>query len=418
MLKRVYRCANAERGMDNPDNEALTPEQHRQALVEHLKSKDESLDPVVEAAFLRVPRHIFLPDEPLDRAYSDDAVPIKRDPDGTVLSSSSQPSMMALMLKQLRLRLGDNVLEIGAGSGYNAAVMHNIVGDRGTITSIEIDKDVATAARNHLMRAGIASSVTIVDADGAMGYAPRASYDRIIATVGIWDVPAAWAKQLKPDGILVAPILIDGFQVSAAFTSQDDGSLYSKFNAPCGFISLRGLAAGPQILLRISTSGLTLVSTQAAELDSAAVHTLLSEDIEMALLEIVLTPSEYWFGLLPYLALHTPEGYTFGLYMVGDTQQAYSLEGSGFALIAPGSACFVPYHSNGEAKCFASADAFLALNAVMREWDATGRPSASKLRLRLTPRKKSRAKSTSTLLAPHAKIYTRKDHHLYVWLDI
>jgi protein-L-isoaspartate(D-aspartate) O-methyltransferase len=127
----------------------------RKALVESLKRKGDLTDPVVEAALLAVPRHFFLPDEPLERAYADDAVPVKRDSDGMVLASASQPSMIVLMLQQLQLRPGDNVLEIGAGTGYNAAIMQYIVGREGTVTSVEIDPQVAKQARINLQHAGM-----------------------------------------------------------------------------------------------------------------------------------------------------------------------------------------------------------------------------------------------------------------------
>src|SRR6185369_4650974 len=123
--------------------------------------------------------------------------------------------------------------------------------------------------------------ITIVNADGAMGYAPRASYDRIIATVAVWDIPLAWQRQLKPNGILVAPIWLESMQVSAAFVVQEDGSLYSHMNIPCGFIALRGIAAGPNVTQRISSSALVLGANSISRFDSAAVHALLSEDLEI-----------------------------------------------------------------------------------------------------------------------------------------
>lgn len=387
------------------DNDAAL----RQTLVNTLKEKGELTDPRVESAFLTIPRHVFLRDVPLEKAYADEALPIKRDSNGAILSSSSQPSMMALMLRQLRLRPGDNVLEIGAGTGYNAAVMQHLVGENGHVTAIELDPELARHALDHLQRAGI-GDVQIVHADGAMGYAPRASYDRIIATVGIWDVPAAWVKQLKPNGILVAPIWLDAFQVSAAFTVQSDGTLYSSVNLPCGFIHLRGIAAGPVVYMRVGSTALTLASNAIGELDSAALQMLLSDDTETTLLSISLKSSEYWHGFLPFLILNIPEGFTFAVYGVDEQQQAYGMAGHGFALIAHGSACFVPYHGHGETHCFGGADAFIALQDCLQTWDAQGRPGSKRLRLRLIPQ------NSSTPIVTEGKIYTRHDHHLHAWL--
>lgn len=382
----------------------------RQALVGALKNRGDLLDPAIEAALLAVPRHVFLSDLPLERAYADEAVPVKRDADGTVLSSASQPSMIALMLRQLALHPGDNVLEIGAGTGYNAALMQHIVGREGTVTSVEIDKQVADQARVNLQHTGM-GEVTIVESDGALGYAPRASYDRIIATAAVWDIPPAWIKQLKPNGILVAPVG-GAAQYSAAFRLQPDGSLYSRQNIPCRFIALRGIASGPPVYRRVNASGLTLVSDSIGQIDPIAAHLLLSEDGEQNQLGLTLTPAEYWQGLLPYLELNTPEGFIFAGYVVADNQIAYGMEGSGFALIAPGSACFVPFHGQGQAYAFAGADAFMAMRQVISEWDAAGRPGCDRLRIRLLPKKLDRP-------APAAgQVYPRRYHDLLMWLDV
>ena len=117
-----------------PDDAPATAE----SLIDSLKEA-RLLDAPLEAAFRAVPRAAFLPNLTPDQAYKDEAVPVKIDEDGTVLSSSSQPSMMAIMLRQLDLKPEQNVLEIGTGTGYNAALMQHIVGDEGRVTSIEID---------------------------------------------------------------------------------------------------------------------------------------------------------------------------------------------------------------------------------------------------------------------------------------
>src|SRR5574338_1102375 len=126
-----------------------------ESLIAALKEADLLNDPRMEKAFRDVPRHFFLPDLPPEQVYVDDAVPIKRDESGGVVSSSSQPSMMAIMLNQLRLYEGCNVLEIGAGTGYNAAIMQQIVGMAGNVTTIEIDREVALKAEDNLSRAGM-----------------------------------------------------------------------------------------------------------------------------------------------------------------------------------------------------------------------------------------------------------------------
>lgn len=382
----------------------------RKALVEALQRKGDLNDPALEAAFLAVPRHFFLPDVPLEHAYADEAVPVKRDADGSVLASASQPSMIALMLRQLRLRPGDNVLEIGAGTGYNAAIMQHIVGSAGNVTTVEIDPSVAKQARLNLQRAGM-GEVNVVDADGALGYPVRAQYDRIVATAAVWDVPPAWLKQLKTSGVLVAPIG-GAAQYSAEFTFEPDGSLYSAHNIPCRFIALRGLAAGPTVYQRLNAADMTLVSDNIGQMDSVAIHLLLSADEELSFLGLSLTAGDYWHGFLPYLELNAPSDYVFASYLVADNQQAYGLEGSGFALIGPGSACFVPFQGDGAAHCFGSADAFMTMRAELEAWDAAGRPGSRHLRMRLLP------KQTAHALPPGGKLYSRLYHDLVMWLDM
>ncbi len=389
-------------------------EAYRRALVERLKQKEGLLDPMLEAAFLAVPRHVFLPEETLEKAYSDEAIGIKRDTDGTLLSSSSQPSMMALMLRQLRLRKGDNVLEIGSGTGYNAAIMQQIIGENGSVTSVELDHELAQRASLNLQKVSLGAVITIVNADGAMGYAPRASYDRIIATVAVWDIPLAWPRQLKTNGILVAPIWLESMQASAAFVVQEDGSLYSHTNIPCGFIALRGMAAGPVMQQRISSSALIISAHHVSRIDSASVQSLLSYDAETNHLGMPLTDSELWRDFVPYLTLNTPEGYQFIQYSVGENQQAFGLEGNGFALTSRGSACFVPYNGQGAANCYAGADAFIAMQDSLRAWDNAGRPGSGRLRLRLVAKG-----SNETIPAkPNTKVYSRQYHDVHVWLDV
>jgi protein-L-isoaspartate(D-aspartate) O-methyltransferase len=390
-----------------------SPDAYRKALVAELKKQDGLLDNALEAAFLAVPRHLFLPKESLEVAYSDQAIPIKRDSDGSVLSSSSQPSMMAIMLRQLRLRKGDNVLEIGAGTGYNAAVMQTIVGDKGNVTSVELDKLLADKASSNLQKARLGAVVNIVNADGAMGYAPRAAYDRIIATVAVWDIPASWVKQLKQDGILVAPIWLESLQVSAAFVIQPDGSLYSRTNIPCGFIPLRGIASGPNITRRVSGSTLTLSSNEAEHIDGAALASLLSDDAETTFLSTPLTFSELWRGFVPYLTLNMPEGFFFATYSVGEQQKDFGLEGDGFALITRGSACFVRYQGKGEAHLFGGADALFTLQAVLDQWEKVGRPGADRIRIQLLPKN-----SAEPIEHPaNTKVYARPYNELRVWME-
>src|SRR2546425_11884958 len=119
--------------------------------------------------------------------------------DGEAVSSSSQPEIMATMLEQLGLEPGLRVLEIGAGTGYNAALMAHVVGETGTLTSMDIDDDIVDGARAHLDAAG-QSRVRVVLGEGGLGYPAGAPYDRIILTVGAWDVARRGGRSCGPAG--------------------------------------------------------------------------------------------------------------------------------------------------------------------------------------------------------------------------
>ncbi len=390
-------------------SDKATPRALHDALVETLKHRGDLVDPRVEAAFRAVPRHLFLPGVPLDVAYADDAVPVKRDSDGSVISSSSQPSMIAAMLAQLRLRPGDNVLEIGAGTGYMAALMQYIVGDSGIVTTMELDQQMVRLASANLHQAGF-GRVNVVHADGAMGYAPRASYDRIIATVGIWDVPPAWVQQLKPTGILVAPLWIDSLQLCVAFRCQPDDTLFSDYNVPCGFVRLRGPAEGPQVQKRLGSTSLTLICNAIDRIDSRALQTLLEDDAAEEYLPRRLTAHQYWQGFMPYLMLNYAPDTHFAVYNLMDDVRAFGIEGNGFALIASASACFVPYQGQGKVYTFAGADAYLALQDSFAAWEADGFVMADRMRVQMHP-------THEVPFATRGRIYHRPHHDLRVWQE-
>ncbi|MGH2372513.1 MAG: methyltransferase, FxLD system [bacterium] len=220
-----------------------------QRLVEDLKRRGCIRTAGVEAAFRAIPRHLFVPGVPLDDVYVDKAIPTKRAADGGFISSSSQPAVMALMLEQLGLEPGHRVLEIGAGTGYNAALMSHIVGPTGQVVTMDIDEDLVAGAREHLAAAGF-DAVRVVCGDGGLGYPEAAPYDRIVLTVGAWDITPGWREQLKPGGRLLLPLSIKGPQMCVAF-EQADGHLQSVSIEECGFMTLRGAFAGPSGWIRV-----------------------------------------------------------------------------------------------------------------------------------------------------------------------
>ncbi|MFF9812101.1 methyltransferase domain-containing protein [Streptomyces sp. NPDC014006] len=209
-------------------------------------------------AFAAVPRHLFVPSyyvgvpggyerrwgehpDPAARerwlrgAY-DDTPLATRLRDGELLSSSSQPSLMATMLVALRPADGDRVLEIGAGSGYNAALLSYRLGEENVVT-IDLDPDITESARRHLDAAGY--HPLVVTGDGARGVPGHAPYDRIIATCGLPVIPRAWLAQCRPGGRVVTPFATG----VAALDVRDAGHAEGRFLAtPAYFVPLRGTA--------------------------------------------------------------------------------------------------------------------------------------------------------------------------------
>jgi protein-L-isoaspartate(D-aspartate) O-methyltransferase len=213
----------------------------------------------VADALREVPRHLFLPELPPESAYRDDAIVTKRDEQGIPVSSSSQPAIMAIMLDQLDLAPGHRVLEIGAGTGYNAALIKHIVGGSGSVVTVDIDRDLTEAAREHLASAGYAD-VTVACGDGADGWPDGAPYDRVIATVGVSDLAPAWVAQAAAaDARIVVPLDVRGMQLAVAFTRTGDTPAHwtSCALAPCGFMRMRGSLAGPERVIALQP-GLTV----------------------------------------------------------------------------------------------------------------------------------------------------------------
>jgi protein-L-isoaspartate(D-aspartate) O-methyltransferase len=199
----------------------------------------------VGAAFLAVPRHLFLPQVDAAQAYKDMAIVTKSDARGLAVSSSTQPAMMAIMLEQLGLAAGQRVLEIGTGTGYNAALIASIIGDPGSVVTVDIEPDLVDQARDNLAGAGFAG-VTVICGDGADGAPGRAPYDRIIVTAGAWDLAPRWLAQLGPGGRIVLPLSVRGIQLAVAFERLGNHCLISRSACRCGFIRMTGTSAGPE----------------------------------------------------------------------------------------------------------------------------------------------------------------------------
>ncbi|WP_156057734.1 methyltransferase, FxLD system [Micromonospora parva] len=203
----------------------------------------------VEVAMRRTPRHLFLPG--VGHACADEAVFTKTDAHGTSISAASQPRIVAMMLEQLAVRPGQRVMEVGAGTGYNAALLAAIVGDAGRVVTIDVDEDLVEKARKHLAAADV-TNVDVVHGDGALGYAKGAPYDRIIASVGAYETPTAWLEQLTPGGRLVVPLRLRGAASRSIIFERSDGGWRDQGSELAVFTPLRGIGDDARRLVSLT----------------------------------------------------------------------------------------------------------------------------------------------------------------------
>lgn len=213
------------------------PEALRAAMVDRILTA-QALRPATEAVLRLVERHRYVPDAPIADAYNEQAVITHTFSDGTHLSCASGPSIVAAMLDALDVHPGMRILEIGAGTGYNAALLATLTGPDGEVTTIDINADVTAAARANLDATGY-DHVRVITRDGAHGAPEHAEFDRIIVTVGAWDLPQRWWDQLAPGGRLVVPLRWRGTTRAVAFVKQAD-HWASDWVFLCGFVPMLG----------------------------------------------------------------------------------------------------------------------------------------------------------------------------------
>ncbi len=198
---------------------------YRQQLVVALQKSGAIRRTHIAQAFARIPREEFVSffyDRPsgqrtwemyssenmgladwLAVIYQDRSL-ITQITDDIPTSSSSMPSVMAQMLEALDLQVGQRVLEIGTGTGYNAAILAELVEDPALVTTVDLDGDLVDRARQILQQ--VVGQVYVDAHDGSLGEASRAPYDRIIVTASVSPLPREWYKQLAPGGRLVAAL--------------------------------------------------------------------------------------------------------------------------------------------------------------------------------------------------------------------
>jgi glutamate-5-semialdehyde dehydrogenase len=376
-------------------------EQLRAAMVRRLLANGRIRGRAVERAFRRVPRHLFLPGlEPVD-AYRDEAVAIKW-LDGLAISSASQPSMMAIMLEQLRARPGHRILEIGTGTGYNAALLAELVGPSGAVVSVDMDQDLVDGAARNLAAAGV-SGVTLVTGDGALGYPDGAPYDRIMLTVGSWDIQPAWWAQLAPGGRLLLPLSVGGSQLSVALDLLDGTPpcLRASSVRGCAFVRLRGVGAVSEAGQELGSDGPVVQAVDLGGLDTEELRRQLTEPRVERLSSVSLAATDLWDGFGLWLAVHEPkasrllvdasaEGQWPSLLPAGMNGGTVLLSVErGVAMVEPVGATGTDIEETFPVAVYGygrdGAEAASRLDRLLDEWASAGRPVASGLRLLAYP---------------------------------
>ncbi len=173
-------------------------EESKNKLIAELRLEGIKDEKVLEA-FAKIPRHLFVPKEMLSESYLNIALPIGYG------QTISQPYTIAVMLEALELKSGDKVLEVGTGSGYNAALISHIIGRKGKLFTTEIVPELAEDSKEKLSSLGM-KNVKVIVCDGSLGYDKEKHYSKIIVTAACREIPPRLLEQLKNNGVLVAPV--------------------------------------------------------------------------------------------------------------------------------------------------------------------------------------------------------------------
>jgi protein-L-isoaspartate(D-aspartate) O-methyltransferase len=213
-------------------------EVQRKRLIEALISAGYLKNSKVIRALLSVPRELFVPEELREYAYVDSPLPIG------YKQTISAVHMVAIMTEELDPEPGDIVLEVGTGSGYQAAVLAEIVArqdpmHRGHVYTIERIPELAEFAKRNLAKAGYIDHVTVLVGDGTLGYPEKAPFNKIIVTAAAPTVPPPLIEQLAENGRLVIPVG-DLYMQRLLIVERRGGKLYKKWGIECVFVPLIG----------------------------------------------------------------------------------------------------------------------------------------------------------------------------------
>jgi protein-L-isoaspartate(D-aspartate) O-methyltransferase len=202
--------------------------QERERMVRRIRGTTSIEDPRILAAFMSVPRHLFVPESQRSSAHDDRALPLFE------MQTISQPSMIAVMLQALDCQPRDRVLEVGAGSGYAAALLGRLAEE---VDAIEIRPSLAARGRQTLTTLGY-DNVRIHVGDGAMGLPALAPFDKILVSAGARHIPTALIAQLAPGGRIAIPVGDSDAQTLLVGERTGDGEMSWVRSISCMFVPL------------------------------------------------------------------------------------------------------------------------------------------------------------------------------------
>ncbi|MGQ0594025.1 MAG: protein-L-isoaspartate O-methyltransferase family protein [Gammaproteobacteria bacterium] len=369
-------------------------------LVEELKRIGSIKTDSIEQAFRNVERHRFVdgwffPDDQgvyrtgrfcevsqgrldggsLERIYGNQALVTKIE-NGWPASSASQPSLVAEMLELLHVRPGQKVLEVGTGTGFNAALLAEICGSRNRVVSVELDPAVAARARSSLNQAGY-GDVIVIQRDGFFGAVEHGPFDRVIVTVGSNEIAPRWLAQLAADGLALVPLEHGGAHPLTLVRQAERGVL----GRVCG---LAGFMAG--------------AGHMRCEGDRGRVRKRVSDGSRVGRVPFSLQPDEardFWF----YLGIVEPRTrlmYPQGLSLHPLLAPGYGLDGGpeGWAVIDDAEVCWI-----------GTPDFARDLLSALDGWDALGRPKMGEFQISFVPKE----------LSVTAELVVERAHHWEVF---
>ena len=204
----------------------------KEELIQNWISSGTIKDKKVIEAFRKIPREEFIEESRREESYGDYPLPIG---EGQTIS---QPTTVAIMTQALELEEGHNVLEVGSGSGYQAAIIAEIIGTKGKIISTEIVPELAELAKNNIKKLAL-KNIEILNYDGSKGYAKEAPYDRILVAAASPKIPKPLIDQLKENGVIIIPV---GNMLEQAMIKgrKTNGKLSEEILGDFVFVPLKG----------------------------------------------------------------------------------------------------------------------------------------------------------------------------------